>query len=994
MRDAGTVAVPPGRSTFVGRTTELSIIDALLTSMGSGQAAALVIAGDAGMGKSRLVGELRVRACSAGALVATGRTPVEGVGLPYGTVVSLLRDLRRQLGPDSQSQLEPVQRLLLGNNIGPAESGQLARLVLFEEVLAAVDALAATRPVVLVLEDVHWADTGTVELLDHLVRNLDKQPVLVIATYRPDELEGRPPVRRVAVELQRVPSTTSIELSGLSRDEIGALVAATIGHPQSWALVDAIHRRSEGNPLFAEELIEVRDDSALPPALRDLLTVRIDQLPHESRRVVAAAAVLGGAPDHRLLAAVADVDGRELDAAIADAVRHGVLVADGAQGTVRFRHALLQETAHNALLPGERARLHQRAADALGEDRMVATNGAGQVAAQLAEHRFEAGDWAGACEASIAAAEACLALYSMHAAYTHLQRAIDAHGRAGGACRHVDVDDAELYRMAADAAVLVNDEARVFELAEHAVAVLDADAPPDRVAACSTLLARAAWAVGRQDTAFAVVTAAENTLRPQSDVGALADVVCMHARLLLWAGRAAESLERCDEARELARRAGARLVEGHALATLGPCLAERGELDSAFAAAADSVVVAEAAADLGLLMRAYTNLTYVQLIGGRLRDAADVALDALSDSGPLATVRLTAAGYNATEALIALGRWDEAATLAVMLSGKRPGPSISDTLSLTLLTLRRGDLDAAAAELARRVVTGVQALAQRETLAAEIAIERGRPAEAATAIDRALATLAGSDEINGIEFLRAHAVGLRALADQAAQLVRSRRRPATESAKALRLAESMLAEVETRATASTPSGGEPSPWLLALRMLSRAEATRLQQSDAAAWSAAASAWRTLGDPFHVAYCRFREAEALLADRHDRRPATEALTDAWQSACRLGAAALAARCKHLAERARIAVDDPSRPGATPRQRAASDLGLTAREVEVLELLAGDRTDRQIADELFISKKTASVHVSNILRKLDAHDRWHAGEIGRSARLGERASGASG
>jgi DNA-binding CsgD family transcriptional regulator len=445
------------------------------------------------------------------------------------------------------------------------------------------------------------------------------------------------------------------------------------------------------------------------------------------------------------------------------------------------------------------------------------------------------------------------------------------------------------------------------------------------------------------------------------------------------------------------------------LATAGAGLAERGELDTALAVAEEGVVVAEATLDLGLLMRAYNNLTYVQLISGRLRDAAAVALDALTDTGPLATVRLNATGFNATEALIALGRWDEAATLAVMLSSKVSTGSVSDTINLALLALRRGDLDAATAELAYRAGSSVpsvpqretlaaeialecrpeEAVSQRETLAAEIALERGRPEEALAAIDRSLAAYG-----LGIECLRAHAVGLRALADQAAQAMRSGRRASADPAKALRVAETMLAEVETHVAASTPIGWDPSPWLLALGALCRAESTRLRQSDATAWSVAAAAWRTLGDPFHVAYCRFREAEALLAGRADRRPATEALTDAWQSARRLGAAALTARCERLAERARIALDDPRGPSASPRQRAAADLGLTARESEVLELLACDRADRQIADELFISKKTASVHVSNILRKLDVRDRWHAGEIGRSAGLGKSAADATG
>jgi DNA-binding CsgD family transcriptional regulator/tetratricopeptide (TPR) repeat protein len=966
---------------FVGRADELATIDALLDEVCAGRSAGLVVAGEAGIGKSSLVDQLRLQAAERGAVVATGRTAVEGANLPYGTVVGLLRDLRRQLGPDAAARLEPVQRLLLGDT--EEVQGRVARLVLFEEVLDAVDRLSADRPLVLVFEDLHWADAASVDLIDHLVRNLDEQPALIAATYRPDELDARPPLRRVLVELRRHAAVTVADLGGLSQDETALLVTDITGEDQSWAVVEAIHRRSEGNPLFAEELVAVRDRRELPPALRDLLAVRIDQLPPVARRVAAATAVLGGTAEHRVLAEVAQLPMPELDDAIADAMHHAVLGTDGGQGLVRFRHALLCESTIERMLPGERARLHSRAAGALVAQARAVGDQAGLVRAVVAEHRFQAGEWSAACELSIEAASACLALYSLHAAHAQLVRAVDAHDRAAGACRH-DIDDAELFRMAAATASLVNDSDVAFSMAERANDALDANAPPRLRAELAVLLARTAYYADHPETAFAVVAEAEADLRGEDDDAALSEVVCMHGRLLMAVGRSAEGIAWCEEALVLARRSGARTVEGHALATLGPCLVDVGEVERALEAGWDALAVADEVCDPELLMRAHTNLTHIMYSAGQMTEVAEHAIALTEALGPLATLSFGAAGFNGTEALIILGRWDEAAAIGEQLMGKVSGSCISDSLNHVLLALRRGDLSTAEAELAHDVAAGVLSESQRDILAAELALAQGQPEDATAAADRALAALAGTSL--GIDTLRAHAVSLRALADSAARPVRPGRRGGEDPAKAQRAAEATMAEIGALVEALTPDGREPTVWLRTLQVLCAAEASRVLGPDPSAWSSAAAAWSEIGDPFQRAYCRMRECEARLAERGERRAAGAALTDAWATAVGLGAATLVAQCEQLAERARITLDDGSGADASPRRRAASDLGLTAREAEVLELLADSRTDRQIADQLFISKKTASVHVSNILRKLDARDRWDAGEIGRSAGLG--------
>ena len=171
-------------------------------------------------------------------------------------------------------------------------------------------------------------------------------------------------------------------------------------------------------------------------------------------------------------------------------------------------------------------------------------------------------------------------------------------------------------------------------------------------------------------------------------------------------------------------------------------------------------------------------------------------------------------------------------------------------------------------------------------------------------------------------------------------------------------------------------------------MLCRAEASRLNQSDPGLWGAAMAAWDDLSMPYHAAYCRWRQAAALLATRSGRREATDLLGQAWRASNKMGARLLQRRIEHLAQRARISLSTDAVPADDTGTSVASDLGLTSREVEVLGQLAVGKTDAQIAEQLFISKKTVSVHVSNLLRKLDVANRFEAGEIGQQVGLGNK------
>ena len=265
-------------------------------------------------------------------------------------------------------------------------------------------------------------------------------------------------------------------------------------------------------------------------------------------------------------------------------------------------------------------------------------------------------------------------------------------------------------------------------------------------------------------------------------------------------------------------------------------------------------------------------------------------------------------------------------------------------------------------------------------LSAELALETSQPTQASEEIERALNIAAGTDDNTYRPEMCA--LGVRALADEH-DTARARGR-AVDSGKGLRLATALVDQAEYHVGLLHQHGPAGATRGGALLAMCQAEASRLGAPDPDRWRTAAARWEAIPEPYHVAYCRMREAEAALATPGGRSRATDALRAAWQASVRIGAPPLQARIERLAQLARFTLATSS-PTPSPWQSVADDLGLTPREVEVLARLAHGRTDRQIADELYISRKTASVHVSNILRKLGAANRVEAGEIGQQAGL---------
>src|SRR5215207_5686569 len=343
---------------LVGRSLELAQLQAALADAASGQPSLAFIVGESGVGKSRLVAELQVRAAADGARVLHGDCVELGDGeLAYAPLVTALRPLVRDADPVLAAlpadMLAELATLFPG--LGEARerargAGDQARV--FEALLAVVDGLSRTAPVLLVIEDLHWADASTRAFLRFLAATLGDERVLLVATYRPDELHRRHPLRPLLAELERV-RALRIDLAGLTRDELAEQLAGILGSPPDAALVDRLYARSEGNPLFTEELLAAGTDGlgAVPPSLAAALALRIEKLSGDAQELVRVLAA-GGKLDDAILAEVSRLEPRALREALREAVASHIVVPEG--DCYVLRHALLREAVHDELLPGER----------------------------------------------------------------------------------------------------------------------------------------------------------------------------------------------------------------------------------------------------------------------------------------------------------------------------------------------------------------------------------------------------------------------------------------------------------------------------------------------------------------------------------------------------------------------------------------------------------------------------------------------------------------
>ena len=917
--------------TFVGRSAELAALRAGLERPPS----AFLLAGDPGVGKSRLLAELGTEAAASGFEVLTGHC----VGLSDGHIPLL-----------------PV-REALGALHGARDVFDTAASphALFELILGI---LREQAPLVLAVEDVHWADRSTLDFLAFLLRRLDEERLVVVVTCRPDEMEATD-LRSWVAEAGRV--AERIPLRAFGREELDAVLAGILGHPPAGDVAARIFDRSEGNAFIAEELLAAGDAGAVPETVRDTLLARLATLGEEARAIVRVASASGGRVHHRLLAEAVELS----EEALREAVQRHVLVADGDR--FAFRHALLREVAYGELLPAGRATIHAAFAEALERDPTLGSGTAATVAAEIAHHWRAAGDEPRALEASVRAGVEAERVHAPAEALQQFRHALALAGRVPGA----GVDRGDLMARAAAAAEA---SGRIEDALELVAGALEAVDEPVQGA---LLQERRAWYLTRAGRSAAALDAIDEALRlvpAEPASAARARVLNAAGYLLQRELRWTEARERCEEALVIARAVGAEREEGVALLVLGGVDVGQGDVGAGAERMALSLAIAKRLDLPSDVARTAINLSDALTSAGRLEESVTVALDAAEACrrtgldaayGSMATA-------NACTALIRLGRWDEADRVTREALSRSPvGLGAASLLHARAeLETWRGNL-AAAAELQLAVPEAVpgELPVDWEWELAAVAAERELWAGDLDAAEAALAGTLEQVSEGGDAVYRAR------LSFVAVQVLAARAERARQPETAGQAGEIW--------EAVRPFSSLPQPELRALAALTAAECTRAGgRSDAVAWSAASDACDAWGAPFRSAYARWRLAEALLAARRPRAEAAVPLREAHAMAAGLGARLLLAEIESLARRARI---DLAAREPEPEPEQADPFGLTAREREVLEHVAAGETNRQIAEALFISVKTAGVHVSSILRKLDASTRGEAAAVAHRAGL---------
>jgi DNA-binding NarL/FixJ family response regulator len=876
---------------FVGRARELEELERALAAARAGRGGAVLVTGDAGIGKTRLVSELAAHDFE----VLRGQAlDLVGTELPFQPFTDALGDL----------------------------GGGRSQRDVFEAALARLRERS-----LLILEDLHWADQSTLDLVVYLGHRLHDRRALLLATARPD-----PRLRRPAAALRR--SGHVLELGPLPRGELIALLAGRADPHQ----LDAILARAEGNPFFAEELLAA--GGQLPDGLRELLLQRVAGLDQDLLRAAAAA---GRAASFALLRAVA---GRDVQPALRAAVEREVLVPE--RDGFRFRHALLAEAVYSTILPGEREALHGRIAAALA--------GAAPPA-ELAPHWAAAGRAAEAFAASLEAAAQAEAACGLAEALSHLERAIAVWDGGSGE------DLAELCARAAELASQVGRAPRAVELGRRAIDLAGAS---DGRRASRLLVRFGEYLYASGDTGLAALERAVELAPAGSAERAFA--LGSVAGGLMMARRRAESLRAAEQALAQARTAGAGAAEVRALTVIGFNLAYLGRAQEGVARLEEALRLAAEIDDRWGLDRVYVNFTDVLTMLGRPRESARLAREGvavLREYGIESTLLVA----NEVEARLAIGDWPEADRLSAAAL-RTDSFELVPHMHRADLELGRGDFAAAREHLeaAAQLVDHQPGLTSYIGCVAELALWERRWLDAETAVGDGLERARSSE---APEFtLSLCAKGLRAQAELAA-LARARR-DAVAVADRLERSRSLLAAAREAAAAAE----QITPRVTACRLQAEAEYARASgPAPAEEWAAAADAWDRAQYTVVAAYCRWRQAEALVAAGASRAAAAAPLQAAHAVAARIGAAPLRRELELLAERARLDLRPP--PEVEPAGEPL--LGLTPRETEVLGLVARGLTNREIADTLVISVRTAGVHVSHILRKLDAPNRLEAAAI---------------
>jgi DNA-binding CsgD family transcriptional regulator len=929
-------------SAFVGRAGDVA---ALENAFADEQTRTVLIGGEAGIGKSRLAGEFTSR-LDRSVLVLVGRCPEFGAdGVPFAPFIAVMRSLQRQRSADELATLLPPNPALarwmpqLAARTGPAALDS-DRIRLFGEILTLLEQLALTQPVVLLVEDMHWADDSSRELFAFLAANLAQSQVLLVGTYRPAEAG---PLRGLIAELRRNSGVRIVSPQPLTRHEVGRQLAALLGREPEPGLITHVFARSSGNPLFVEALSQSPEQ--IPAGLTDLLLTFQAGLAAETRMVLRVAAVIGSLVRHELLAEAAELPQAAQYEALRELVGRRLLLATDTG--YEFRHVLIRQAIYDDLLPVERTGLHARLAEVLRARPDLLP--AGHHSAELAHHAAAAGDRPQALAASWQAASIAGTAGAHPQQLRQLERVLEVWDQVPQAPRLLDTTKSAVLEQIVDACARSGAVERGIQAADAALALIDPGIDPQRGAHLhhrrAYLLSQTGAGPGEDlQRALQLLPADPPTLE-RGEV--LADLAATH----VFSGDTSGATAHASAAAGVAEQLGAATLAARAYAYLGLAAANRpGTAAEHFARAHAAATAAE---DPQTLLNVVTWESSVLLAAGNyqavitsIQHGLRIAHESFrfTESAPILLVKWA-------QALTALGRWPQALSLIVESELEQLPPLSRAALLLcqARIALAQGDSATAhsSAAAAEKLLGGGQwARPYRLQLRAVqclLALEHGDRAGAAQ-------ILAETVSANDSAALTAHPHEAWPLAVLAAGIPDA---PADLVALA----------------GSLPSTS-------AVDAAHRAVFTARTTATAARWDDAARTWHALGQPYDEAQSLVAAAEAHAAEGN-RAAAGTALEAAAEIAAELGAAPLTDAAGQLARRARLRIDRISAGTPDPHcGHRSGRFGLTPRELDVLRLVAKGMSNRQLAAELFISVNTAGVHVSRILTKLGVATRTEA------------------
>jgi DNA-binding CsgD family transcriptional regulator/tetratricopeptide (TPR) repeat protein len=986
---------------LVGRDTEMAALVDALTRRDE-ERRVVLLNGEAGIGKTRLLAELVATLKEQGA--DQGRAEVvrgsclalsEGE-LPFAPVLEILDGLRDQ--HEGSNDVELVRAELAGDVAAPG-AGSSSRGRLFERVRDILVHAAQPSGLVVIIDDLHWADRSTLDLLLFLARRLRGTDVLLVTAYRSDELHRRHPLRPVLADLTRGFVREQIDLGPLSADAIGDQVDAIVGRDDD-ALRRRIAERADGNPFHAEELVAIdAGDAPLPVSLREVLLARLRTLDPATVELLGICAVVGHSVDEAILTAVSSADPAHVRDGLRDAVEHSILVAAEDGLSYGFRHALLQEAVYDDLLPADRVGLHRRVADAIAADPSLRSGAPAVDAAELARHRDAAGQLDLAFNAYLDAGAAAFRATAWAEAAAAFDRASEiAASRLDGT---VDLRLAEILPSAAFATYYSGDPQRAMALLRNWID--RAKSVHDNATAVELLvcLSRIQNTVGDEGGSRMSTVEAVSLDIPEDAI---------HARAVLAADRTSgawlryhfrDAVSLASESLPLAEATGDIAVVIHLLTSRAASLTQLGRFDEA-AVDFDRIAGLQSSErsifEMGVTI---TNRAWSLAEAGELDTSEAMLRDALRLAADFGVTddwdpwNLAGLGYVATMR----GDWEEALELFDRSQAFGIGgiPLLVADHGTAILAARRGDVPAAAQALerARSMVTGIDGGDPWLVLAGVyIAQEAGDPPERLGHVQAGLAALEGCDPLAMWSWLAANGASAAADLAEAAHGPRAAVASREMAAEARRYA----ALAEDLATGEHLPGTSPTRLARANAAFAGADADRAEgHDDPAAWATVASAFEELGYRPQVAEVRYREAAASLR-QGNRERARAALLVAHATALDTGMVMLARRCVALGQAGRLdlatdvvatAAEPEVEPVSPPASDGGASWGLTEREREVLALVAAGRTNGQIGAALFISTKTASVHVTHILDKLGVSSRTEAALLAIKAGLVDRA-----